>query len=536
MIRMVLVWSLVAACVAPGSESSDPKTSDTSQAGTSSQGTSSQGTSSQGTSAQGTSSQGTSSQGTTSAGSSVTGARVVGTELQYWTRRGDGLWQLFAPDRTCLWDQYRRFQLSCSYVNLATQPSPLAGSRWPMTFVRDNGNGSYTNLHLHVQIGSSATQVGAVRNDTTTAMFDLRGSSATSGTVACSDPAGCRRNSDLYLYDVKVIDFDGTVGSLCPSGQSAFALAGTWDASATFHPSSTEFTFACTNGTIAKCVRWGYRPWTSAIPDYEGTSGTPKPLADFHQACVHAAMADYCGTGHSFTKNGTVIDISDMYFIKSTRSLLPKGAHYTASIFEAEFDVKGAFGIDHTRYQELNNADNPDYDLHDWCPGIYSYTDGFPYNWIRPTDGEPWLQIESTPSCAHSEFEVGKWLHSSCSACTDSAAIPAYCTDPNDSRGWDAGCVAAASTCNYTTKMAPTHGECTTGVGMNKYDSGCTLALSLKGYAGCFDTTNISGWSSTCVAAANQYCTGGREHGSVRGNYGFCNQLIPLVSTTLSTY
>ena len=34
-------------------------------------------------------------------------------------------------------------------------------------------------------------------------------------------------------------------------------------------------------------------------------------MADYHQACIRAAAADYCANGTSFTKDGTLIDIYD---------------------------------------------------------------------------------------------------------------------------------------------------------------------------------------------------------------------------------
>ena len=65
---------------------------------------------------------------------------------------------------------------------------------------------------------------------------------------------------------------------------------------------SDEITFACTNGALAKCVRWGYKPWKTV----NGVS-----LADYHQACVHMTPADYCGDGKAHTRDGTLIDIWD---------------------------------------------------------------------------------------------------------------------------------------------------------------------------------------------------------------------------------
>lgn len=524
MARCWLLLVLISACAA------EPELNETTQLSTSAQGTSAQGTSAQGTSAQGTSAQGTSAQGTTSGGTAVSGARVIGTALQFW--KGN---LQYTPTQICTWDSLHIVKLSCTTYDLTTQPSPLAGSRWPMTFTRKNSDGSKTYLHMHVQIGASATSVGAVRHDTTTAFFKLDQSNATGAVVGCSNPAGCRRNTDLFLYDVKVIDFNGTQGDLCPSGQRAMALAGTWDATATFHESSTQFTFACTNGTIAKCVRWGYRPWTSAKPP--GAAATVESLAGFHQGCVRAAMADYCGTAHSFTKDGTIIDISDYDgFIPSARSLVTaQNKPYSATLHEALFDQLGGWWIDEARYEELQSLPpdpdtNYNYNIEAECPDRF-LTGLWVDTYVRegmPT--YPLFEIESAPACAHSELTIGKWLHQKCSACT--GKVPAHCTDPTDPAGWTDECVQAAiSGCTDSERMAAFHSECTAGAGLPQYASGCTLAMSLHGYASCFDTANLTAWTSTCVSAANTYCTGGREHSTLTGRYGFCNQLVvPILS------
>ena len=73
-------------------------------------------------------------------------------------------------------------------------------------------------------------------------------------------------------------------------------------------------TFACTNGVLAKCVEWGYRPWGEAwtCPKWDKPKNCDLiSLQDHHQACTRMARADYCGTGEPWTVNGTAIDIWD---------------------------------------------------------------------------------------------------------------------------------------------------------------------------------------------------------------------------------
>jgi hypothetical protein len=502
----------------------DPDFDEFEQASTTQQGTSAQGTSAQGTSAQGTSAQGTSAQGTSSGGAAVSNASVVGTDLQYWLPAGSTWWWQFSARSRCLWNSTRTTKLSCSNVDLATQSSPLVGSRWPTTFVRQNPNGTTTNLHLKLE-------VTRVYNDTSTAMFDLRGAGAPGAIVACDNPGGCRRNTDLFLYDVSVIDFDGTAKPLCPSGQSAMALAGYWDKTATHHNDANKLSFVCTNGTIAKCVRWGYRPWASAYKNGVKV-GFPTPLAQYHQGCVRAAMADYCGDGTSFTQDGTVVDISDYTtqafpgFIRQRRGVLTPLAEDHSMVGEGAFSTIGADWLDHFRYAERSD------EIEARCGDAFVRPQEIVEYQRRDQAVGPLILIESTPACAHSTVMTGRWLHPACSACAGSVgdAMPS-CTDPTGP-GWTADCVATArARCNRADY--PAHDECTTGGGLGIYTSGCTLKMSLKGYASCFDTDNRAAWTSTCVAAANANCTGGLEHSTPLKKYGFCNQPLSTVVSHL---
>lgn len=115
----------------------------------------------------------------------------------------------------------------------------------------------------------------------------------------------------------------------------AIPLAGHWDRTGK-HIDSKEITFACTNGVLAKCVRWGYKPWKTV----RGIS-----LRDFHQACTRMARADYCGNGNSHTKDGTPIDIYDVLGIQ-TQTI------NSGMAFEAAWRPDGAAFIHRTRWPE----------------------------------------------------------------------------------------------------------------------------------------------------------------------------------------
>ncbi|HEV7554780.1 MAG TPA: ADYC domain-containing protein, partial [Kofleriaceae bacterium] len=374
MIRSGVVLSCLVSCVWSGEPEplSETESAVTSPQGTSYQGTSYQGTSYQGTSYQGTSYQGTSYQGGSYGGTAAQYVSVTNTELSFW-KLGAGLWpwEQHFPDRICNWNVTRTVRLSCRGVNLATTASPLAGLSIPSTFVRSDGS-TFTGT-VKVDTG-----IGAVHHDSDAAMFAPNGAIAAScPSAACTNPNGCRKNCDLWLYNLHLYDTSGASLLFCPAGESAMALAGTWDATGAFSSSTTRFTFACTSGTIAKCTRWGYRPFDT------GTKlGTTTSLAPYHQACIRAATADYCANGHSFTKDHTLVDVSDGGFIGNppvfdgfiSRTLWTDPTA-TAYAWESDWDTLGAITMDRMRYQELSGT--PSYgsigDPGVGCPGRFDF-------------------------------------------------------------------------------------------------------------------------------------------------------------------
>jgi hypothetical protein len=519
------------------------------------QGSKGQGSTMQGSTMQGSTMQGSTMQGSTMQGSTMQASysgmtasfgSVQGTALVFWTRpKKSKTWEQRFPDKICYWNSTRTVMSSC--VKHAVG-APIVGSTWPTTFVRKNPDGSTTNIAVTLRLE-------AVRYDTTMAMHPLNGSSYATGTrVApypaitpttvstngCDNPDRCRINSDIFNYDLKaidVVDANGQNPWLCPAGQTAIALAGTWNAEGTYVASSTQLTFACTNGVIAKCTRWGYRHYDQAIKD--NTSGPAVSLAPYHQACVRAAMADYCGTNRSMTRDGTMIDIYDYTasfqtgFIPKTRGFVYPSESTSAFAWEAVYSTRGAERIDSLRYAEL--ALNPDWSVWTACPGTFwdsSSGENFA-NFIRhgetPSPGVD-VYVDSVPACAHSEYTVGKWLHRDCTYCT--GKMPAHCNDPADPRGWDGECVAyvtsnddypwqvcssADNGTGYGAKVMSLHSECATGAALGKFDTGCTIAVCSANPSCCNPSST---WSQTCVDAANTTCRGGREDG-LRGFCGY---------------
>lgn len=147
-------------------------------------------------------------------------------------------------------------------------------------------------------------------------------------------------DQEIYLYTVLYqTETSSSWQNLCvPDAEGvakAIPLSGHWDATGA-HIDDGGVTFACTNGVLAKCVRWGYKPWKS----FEGNS-----LRDFHQACTRMARADYCGDGVGHTKNGTPINIYDRLKIQTP-------SPDTEMTFEAAWTPDGAMEINHTRWPE----------------------------------------------------------------------------------------------------------------------------------------------------------------------------------------
>jgi hypothetical protein len=120
-------------------------------------------------------------------------------------------------------------------------------------------------------------------------------------------------NGDLFGYAMSVATDEGWVSYCGEEADGTPALAipmeGVWnygenarDAGRYDDDAQKGFTFACRHAAIAKCVELGYRPW-------EKRHG--KSLQPLTVACTRLLRADYCGTGVSYTLDGTLLDLSD---------------------------------------------------------------------------------------------------------------------------------------------------------------------------------------------------------------------------------
>lgn len=108
----------------------------------------------------------------------------------------------------------------------------------------------------------------------------------------------------LYTLEQRVPETSQWVAA-CPVDEDgrrvAIPLAAIFDEHGERIASSSMFTFGCTTGVIAKCYRWGYRPWVGGYGD----------LTAMHWTCTRLARADYCGNGVPHTRDGTEINVWD---------------------------------------------------------------------------------------------------------------------------------------------------------------------------------------------------------------------------------
>jgi hypothetical protein len=147
---------------------------------------------------------------------------------------------------------------------------------------------------------------------------------------------------NTYLYSISQ-NVNGTFQPACPvdsdGRRAAIPTSGAWDKQGNRIESSTLFTFGCTTGVIAKCYRWGYRPWVT---------GYNTNLATTHWACTRMARADYCGNGTTHTRDGTSINKWDN--TPAPGPIEQQGTTPPLMFFEAGWSTSGAVCLSHARW------------------------------------------------------------------------------------------------------------------------------------------------------------------------------------------
>jgi hypothetical protein len=163
----------------------------------------------------------------------------------------------------------------------------------------------------------------------------------------------------------------------------AIPLAATWDEHGDKIVSSSLFTLGCTTGVIAKCYRWGYRPWITGYGD----------MAALHWTCTRLARADYCGDGVPHTYDGTEINVWDLLPapgpIQQHGAKSPQGMH-----FEAGWNTTGAVCLSKERWKDAGSQAS-------LCPNGQRLPTHRKGTAIRCRTSSPWIRrLSCSPSRA----------------------------------------------------------------------------------------------------------------------------------------
>jgi hypothetical protein len=152
------------------------------------------------------------------------------------------------------------------------------------------------------------------------------------------EPVGRR----WWAHELSVRQPGGNWQPLCPPHSDgthyAVVLPGRQLADGSLADDPAAYAISCTTGALAKCLRFGYRPW------HDQFASSPKAAtarATFN-ACVRMVRADYGGRGEATTENGHLIDVYDDQGIQRADRLADQ-------TFEAGWDEYGAVCVHHPR-------------------------------------------------------------------------------------------------------------------------------------------------------------------------------------------
>lgn len=145
----------------------------------------------------------------------------------------------------------------------------------------------------------------------------------------------------VWLHQVSVADPHSGWRPLCdPHADGTTHLVfvpGSQRADGSLHEDAAAVSPSCTAGALAKCLRFGYRPW--------GREADGSPGIAAYNACLRMVRADYGGTDEPSTENGRIIDVYDDLGLQRT-DLLP------GQRFEAGWDAQGAVCVSAPRVPE----------------------------------------------------------------------------------------------------------------------------------------------------------------------------------------
>jgi hypothetical protein len=151
--------------------------------------------------------------------------------------------------------------------------------------------------------------------------------------AAATDPHDAA--GEIMLYRFSRLGADGAATPYCQGNDSGvgFPMAGVWTSGVHTHTPG-QISVVCLGTAAARCVALGYRPWRKT-PD-------GADLWEYHQACVRALRADYCGSGQSHGDEQHGLALYDRLGIQPLRAA-------DGMSFEAAWDANGASCVNHMR-------------------------------------------------------------------------------------------------------------------------------------------------------------------------------------------
>ncbi len=309
------------------------------QRGVDAQGVDAQGVDAQGVDAQGVDAQGVDAQGVDAQGIDMTGNKYDRRAMYFHSQKYAGATWNEKP--VCLW--LIQGELVAQLAGSRDSQCPLQP---PTRDAKTAGLGLITGKDL---IGLTVF-ADEFLPDGTTGLTNFRYRVASIEEEYWSLPASFPvpyNPGRTFLYNLEHELKDGKWVTSCgldADGRShAIPTHGTWNSTGTKVASSSYFTFGCTSGVIAKCYRWGYRPWVNAS------------FWDHHAACTRMARADYCGNGYSWTQPGTTLNHWDRMAGTPVSGWDPDPTYNEAGkfFFEAAWDKTGARCLAHYRWYDL---------------------------------------------------------------------------------------------------------------------------------------------------------------------------------------
>ena len=236
-------------------------------------------------------------------------------------------------------------------ADAAVVSAQVGGTPYTLAAIRTTG--SQLSLDLRDSQGRLQTLAGASlvgvtlqlavpdQLGITTSRYNLRISSTTPIDSQFGDVAG-------YQIDYQPIALlPGSWSSYCKgsdgsSQRAVFYQGSQWNPlNAARTDGENLVTMTCESGSVAKCLRGGYRPWGSGSDG----KGNTVSLADHHQACIHMKRASYCGNSTSYTIDGTALFLRDQ--------LNPAIWAGSLDTVEAQWTPTGATCISNRRHPEL---------------------------------------------------------------------------------------------------------------------------------------------------------------------------------------